>query len=373
MLAFASLHAMAICLDSNCMETEVVSSIQAQWPSIWRWSSVIVRDFFMRDPPLVREFALNDEHPLHPEKIRLVMSRLFLTIASQQRLRAMMLSDVGVVFVLTHLYRRAAQDGHPSLPLVSRALERMLATPENLHIQEFMTASSSFTPTLSERASTTLKVLTFETSKPHISPLMVVMNLTLLLASSNGLDSARVHIAQRSVATVSRVLARMTSSKTSFTTPIPNGEIYRNVLQCVRHCGEHLQHCFLVGGFSSVIEAVEGRVLTSMLKASHYAEFDLEHPSTRTTLRELFHDLYTTIGSYSTYRSVLRALHKSLARIDGHVTDEHLDACGSLCDTYNALRDVVDERWESKCQWDKAPHNHLCGRKDVSGVSCCVR
>lgn len=366
-LAFTSLTSITQCLWHRPITdvAGIIPSIIAHWPSIWRWSSLVIEKGVDKVTGSQEEVASGNR-----KNIQMVMAHLFRKLASYSPVCDVMSTTPGVVATLTRLYRGAAQDEHPALPVASEALQ-LVMTNSNVHfgsssIQEFLQVTmTTLDLQPSELVAVSMRLIKTAIYKPKIAcaPLLGAL-ITILNSSTDSPEFSRAYIADGSVSIMAYVFSRLTSYKPAFDLDITN---FRLAVSCLKVCGQYLQRSFSSGGFSCVIEALNGRLLSSMMKSSHYAEYDLAQPNPipPVHLETVLLELYNVIGSYSVYRSVLGPLEKSLRRIDNHSTEEHLDVVPSLRDSWTTLQAIVEERLESKFFWDANANVGFCSNEEV--------
>lgn len=367
-LAYLSLKSMSQCITVNRLAPNIVSSIGDHWPSIWLWSQVMIEQGIH----MKGEIHVGKE-PVNGVNIQTVMSRLFSALTSQEGLCDIMRSFPGVVPALTRFYISLSKKETPesSLPfscepllaLITNSSSPLEGSSLQASLQETMKTLNVQSPAV---ALPFLKTLDTYLSVPLVDVVGLLGSLvTISNVTRDSVEFSDAFIAMRSVSSMARVFSRLTSYKPAFK---PHPLDYRIAAACLKVCGTYLRYTLQYGGFGCVVEALEGRLLTSILKAYHFVAYDLEYPNLVTphTLQTVLIQLLETIGSYSIYRSVVRAVDKSLCRIHDHSTEDHLDINSALRDSWNTFKTEVDLRLDLKGYWEEDDFNLCNNRKAVS-------
>lgn len=344
-LAAISLNFMTQFIIGPFRGTDVVSSIQDQWPVIWRWASYIVEQGIERERDEEVEGEIMSRGHLQG-----VMGDLFSALTAQSRLCGILGSSPDVISTMTRLYFRAVQRDHHSRIPLHQAIQRLVVISnlslETTAIQTFMQQSvNTFNVRPSDLAQVMLNSVNNDLNQPKI-PCVVLVGSLINISGCTRESAAfsQGFISRGSVSSVARVFSRLTSYKQSYADRNPMN--YRMAVACLKFGGQYLQECFKSGGFSCIIEAVEGHLLTSILKAHHFVAYELEYPIPlpATSLEAILVDLLKTVGSYSVYHSVLRATEKSLGRIDVHSTEQYLVKQSRLHTSWKTFRGMVEPR-----------------------------
>lgn len=366
-MAATSLAFMAQFFSSQYLGPEVLSSIEDQWPSIWRWASYIVEQGIVmeRDEPVEGQIMSRGH-------LQGVMGDLFSALTAQDRLCEIIGSSPGVVPTITRLYFFAGQNAHPSQILLSQALQRLIVdlnmTLEATAIQGFWEGTASaFNVRPSDLASALLSSINNELSRPKIAcfPLLgSLINLSGCTRDGGAFTLAGGSIHERSVSSMVRIFSRLTSRKQFYDRHPVN---YRMAVGCLKFTGQYLQRCFDYGGFSCIIEAVEGHLLSSILKAHRFVEYELEYPipAPPVRLQTILVDLLKTVGSYTVYRSVLRAVYNSCGRIRKHSTEDDLNKHSALYESWRTFKDMIQPRVDIWGYWEEDDDINVCGRASV--------
>lgn len=353
LFAFASLTAMTQSgLHEQIMNQSIASSLADQWPSIERWTLFIIRQC-VDNPDHAHDGTgfMSRGHSL------LVTTTLFSFLASHSMLCGVMGSSPAFVSTLCRLYLRTAKTNDTSLLFVSDALHLVMAHPDlRPDLSSLHESMSLLHMQPSEMARTCLALVNKQVcsgSEMQSRDLRVLLG-SLHMVSSATIDStamSRAFIAQQSVTVITSVFTGLTSYKSAFN--VQRREHWEIAGECLKICGRYLLKSFEDGGFACVVEAVRGRLLTSIIKA--FPNVALEGVSTSTTrilsVKKILLDLLKAVETYSIYHSVLRAIHRSLVRISKHDTERHLQG-SPLLSAWATLKQTVDERLQVKYFWD---------------------
>lgn len=343
-LAVSSLIAMTKLIDGQHLSTEVVSGIENEWPSIWSWVSFIVE----QEIEMVRAEE-NEGQTMDPGHLQGVIGSLLSALTAEDRLCGFMASSPDVVSTVTRLIFRAAQAHHPSqtsfFQIFLRLLVKSAMSLETTAIEGLMQqAVETYGVRPSDVALLMLNPVNEELNKPRIACASLLGSLVCMSGCTRKSTAfSQGFISQRSVASVARVFSRLTSNKRPFDRHLLS---FAGAVACLKVGGQYLQESFEFGGISCIIEAVEGHLLTSILKAHHFVAYELEHPVRfpQASLEAILIDLLKTVGSYTVYYSVLRAVEKSLGRIEEHSTEQHLVKLSPLHTSWQTFKKMVDPR-----------------------------
>lgn len=369
-LAFASLGSMLSCFDEHdghLEDTEVASSVIGHWDCIWRWSSYLVERYVDGEGDgLTGPGSLADY--LSRERVQIIATHLFASMLPERRLFDVMKASPGFSSTYTLLFLRAAQNGDLTLPAAAYGFQSLLSyclEGDMPYAHDFITTLNSNRDQLSTSC---LRIVNDEVNFESITQLegsesALPLHLDILANISKfDPELSSSLISKGSVSCVAYVLSRLAVHKKSS----DSREELVLTASCLRSIGEHLLLCCRLGGFACVVEAIEGRVLTSILKSAHLVrdDSDVEGEHDRPSQTVLV-ELLEIIGSYSLYRSVLRPLYRSLCRIDNHSTQAHLDVGSPLQKAWKAFRDIVGPRIQMRYIWDRRPHVNFCCNKVV--------
>lgn len=375
-LAFTAITAIYQCLScfTGAVDREVVSSVGDHWPSIWRWSEYIINQRLGQPTdPLIDMIFLS------PWVVRITMARLFLLMALPNRclLAHLMATTPGFTPTLIRLYLWPSQDedSDSSIDIAAKALQHVMASP-------FIDLGGSSIQEIMEKIMNTLRVPPTEVAAkclklvnnqalPYGSQIidcdallggLVTISASAIVPS----ELSRALISKRSISSMTRVFSRLTSYKATFRLSPAN---YAAAVTCLKLCGQYMVRYFEQGGLVCVVEAVEGRLLTSILKSFQFLRYDLGERDRHAavTLNSVLLDLINMVETYSIYRSVLCRLRRSLLRIDNHLTVGHLEGNPVFRDPWYSFMETVEERMSYKREWDERGYN-FCENEMVSSM-----
>ncbi|KAL0068906.1 hypothetical protein AAF712_003899 [Marasmius tenuissimus] len=176
--------------------------------------------------------------------------------------------------------------------------------------------------------------------------------LTNCAANAPQFNQAFVH--HRSVYWVCLAMRRLAHKKAH-----SQREDFPFVVGCLKLCCSYLQATFEQYGHVAVVQALESRLILSLVKSVDYIKADqmIPNPNPPTDLGDQYKELFDTIAGYAMYHSVATALSKGLYRGGDYLGGTNKT---TFKVEYLAFKKTVEERLTVLGEWN------------MHGMNCCT-
>ncbi|KAK7040118.1 hypothetical protein VNI00_009923 [Paramarasmius palmivorus] len=344
---------------------KVLASIKESWPRIWLWASFLYFAY------------LRPESELYASKLPLQNSRAFsdtLLLTLAKLLNKMVLCDDSVT-LLTTKPDGIAVAVYVHLLSAQNPPNSYLPDPEH---EEIYTHARSILPTLVENrisypwvvvaldnapmqfASGVIKRVIYEFRVPYLDLDSLFISMSLFeLCSTHSKNFNIALLRKHSIRWVCTIMKWAGKEQRSMQKHHKGSEHKLQV--CVLSCAQYLQRVIAMFGRIAVIQALESRLLSSILKTAAFTGETIlrKHHSKPVDIKDVYKDILNTILGFSVYYSVCRSLTRALRLVEDARWYQKMARENKFNEEYQEFRKMALERMVFKRNWEIAGYN-LC-------------
>ncbi|KIM82786.1 hypothetical protein PILCRDRAFT_820070 [Piloderma croceum F 1598] len=361
-MATTALEGIAACVDAqHKSENEaLLTSIETHWPfKIWKWTHFLLIHCFSK--PMLN--SIDTKFRFH---VYFITMSLLSILAEETGLRVTIGSTPGLIAIITKLWiAEAKKEGGVMGFKASMVLERFVSAPKPGWLDQIIAAADN-NPILV--AKTILERIRANLLEPGILPTnyaAIHKDLLIAMGFSQAATPAVCHAlrSQHSITTITKAMLCLSSDRHAnapHRTGIPN----RFIGQCLTFCIIYLDMSFIDSEDAGtwIAQAIDAQLIPAFLKSTRFFVHDgaLEQICPKI--------LGDVIPQYLVYRTVLRAVARSLKNIRRLGLEGLVPENGPFRDSWTTLNELVNERLGIKAHYDKDPSLVICGNPLCSKI-----
>ncbi|KAK7039212.1 hypothetical protein VNI00_010117 [Paramarasmius palmivorus] len=358
---------------------KVLDEIEARWDQLREWISFLSNTFIITDSSSFASQPLpadEDRDELHR-----ALARLMSAFIVARRTMALLFQQPSIFPIAIQLYIIAAQNPPFSLAENKTQEDTLLYCSRvfngiQMHnpnefdwMNGMLGALNSTSPSL---ASGVLRRIIHEISKPtteEFNSRSLKQALTILSnCTINSMPFNLAFIDRRSIYWVCLTMRRISGRKARFFQ-----EDFYYIADCLKLCAMYLEQCFRDFGHAAVIQALQGKLLSSLLKSADFILVDQKNRSQgfQSSLATVYKNLLHITAGYAMYYSVAVVLRKSLRCIEERRHAEHSKS-RALDSDFKAFKRAVEDRITVGYEWSMHGMNYCANSsivKNSNGIS----
>jgi len=306
------------------VQIQIMDDVEKKWIThVWPWISALLRNFSSSSftPELTTQIGLDTQEKVLWSSVMLIrhdssICQHLSTSQCTKAIRTMLNSTPEVVQAVIKTWIYCVEQNHPSLAVYDDSMRLLESTSEDerrfrdiysrvcMDIPDVMNHFLSFVAHEATRRDQKsrwdcvqyvlfiIEVLTYSSRSEHFFPLFVDC---------------------RDVARLCAVLECLTLHPISRFAQLSEEEKHL-WLECTRSSARSIMHAFSRRGHVALIQALEGRLLRSIVNSTLIIQFD-DRDSTSLPLTNIFQSMIEFMGSYLFYRSVWNLFMRSFKQV----------------------------------------------------------
>lgn len=343
--------------DEQFIDPKVVSSLKNNWTTIWSWCHFFLTAYIYKPVPTTEEKEWRTG-------VISMIAELLTALSGSSDLTHLLGETIGLIPLVSSVWKLEAGTEDHWPPAASFSMSNVLTCL--LGPSDPLRWLNSFLATVGgsseDIAALCLRRVVDAIQNPTIRTMALRGHLFLMLHTARKRNMYVSYLSINSIAVITGAMRVLTSRTKPFDdTP--------GAVMCLDICSMYLEECCARDGFHCIIQALDGRLLMSMLKSGHI----LEGPSTAEEpgLEFSYADLLVVITPYLIYRPILRLVSKTLksARRMGFHRDmvAVVGRDSTFANAWRALERFADERVRFKTGYD------MTYRDGIDAVFCSNR
>ncbi|KAJ3898849.1 hypothetical protein F5879DRAFT_575977 [Lentinula edodes] len=315
-----------------------------RWPDIFAWCSFLSVNY------LERPTYFLDQGDDFKEELQLTITMLlWLLTLPASGVVSIVTTTPGCISLIARLYlltARMSLTTEESLLFAGRALQNLLQLPQSAWDPEFTNELDKTHPSVVNDI--LYRVIKDTERRPMNCPVLkggfiILSNICRAPAVLN-----RMLIRKDAVYWICRAIHKLVVNPA-----MAEKENIKMATGTIKMGCHYLLEAISQQGYECVVQVVNFRLLSSMLRSTAMVEDDLatENPNPPHPLFTIYGRLLKGIASHTMYRSVLSALERALDRIETQLLD-HLVVSSPFSDSWFSFVNVIEDRIEIKVQWD---------------------
>ncbi|KAK1236072.1 hypothetical protein PQX77_000662 [Marasmius sp. AFHP31] len=348
----------------SLLTPQIPLAIEKFWPQIWAWISLLFKTFSKREQ-LSSTLLSFDEYGETRDEVLHSLSLILYTSTISPRTTVVLGKTPSCLSIAAQLYVVASQNPPFSSSSNETHQDTLLCAGcifTTMEMYSELSGDRHFIQTLNSQppqyTAGILRRIIYDILKPKELGLncrsleLSLIILTNCTANAPFFNRAFVH--HRSIYWVCFTMRRLAHKKVHY-----QREEFPFVIGCLKRCCSYLQATFKQYGHVAVVQALESRLILSLVKSVDYIKADqmIPNPNMPTDLGDQYKELFDTIAGYAMYHSVATVLSKGLYRGE--------DYLGGTNNTtfkveYLAFKKIAEERLTILGEWN------------MHGMNCCT-
>jgi len=359
-MATTALEGIAACVDAQHKSENgaLMTSIETHWPvKIWKWTHFLLIHCFSK--PMLN--SIDGEFRLH---VYFTTMGLLSVLAEETGLRVTIGSTPGLIAIITKLWIAEAKKEGGVCFKASTVLERFVSAPKPGWLDQIIAAADNNPTVVAKTILERIRANLLEPGVLSTDYAAIHKDLLIAMGFSQAATPAVCHAlrSHHSIPTITKAMLCLSSDRHANAPPHSTRIPDRFISQCLTFCIIYLDMSFIDSEDAGtwIAQAIDAQLIPAFLKSTRFFVHD---GALKQICPKILGDV---IPQYLVYRSVLRAVARSLKNIRRIGLEGLVPENGPFRDSWSTLNELANERLGIKAHYDKDPSLVICGNPPVS-------